>query len=320
MKRLMGNHAWRIYASGTIDGEADKRLNDLIQHHKIPYGSILYLHSPGGSLAGGMKLGRAIRKAGLGTYVGRINPGSKDSLSLPGECFSACATAFLGGEYRYWMTGSKYGVHRFFWEKRTDQDADIAQMMSAAVVEYIRSMDVDTKLFSLASQAGQGEIVIPPLEVLEQLNVVNNGTKKAKWTIESITGMIYLKGEVETANGRNKFMLVCPATEPMFLYALFDAGKNAEEVMTFGAESLMLDHNPVSLKGRRIRRENDNGTINLMFTLDQELLGKIAAANTVGIALQPTTKAAIFAGFDALPFAEGAKKLSGFLQVCSRSK
>ena len=69
----MGVHAWRIYASGPIDEDADKRLEEVIQNNKIPHGSDIYLHSGGGSLVGGMKLGnvprrtRAARKPGIAT-------------------------------------------------------------------------------------------------------------------------------------------------------------------------------------------------------------------------------------------------------------
>jgi hypothetical protein len=43
-KALMGDHAWRIFATGTTDSDAAKRLEALIQTKKIPLGSILYLH------------------------------------------------------------------------------------------------------------------------------------------------------------------------------------------------------------------------------------------------------------------------------------
>jgi hypothetical protein len=123
--------------------------------------------------------------------------------------------AFLGGEYRYLPDASIYGVHRFFWQEHTSADADVAQIVSAAVVEYIKTMGVDTKLFALASQAGSSQAVTPSAEALLSLNVINNGSKPVKWTIESITGGIYLKGEQETALGINKFMFTCPAHAPM---------------------------------------------------------------------------------------------------------
>jgi hypothetical protein len=317
MNALMGANAWRIYASGTIDDDADKRLEDVIRKNNIPYSSEIYLHSNGGSLSGGMKLGKMIRKYLLQSNIGQLDLSSKyQGIPKAGNCYSSCATAYLGGEFRFLMPNSVYGIHRFYWDKRTDQDADIAQMMSAVVVEYIRSMDVNTEIFTLASRAGRDEIVTPSLEVLVHLNVVNNGLKQTKWTIESIPGGLYLKGEQQTWNGTNKFMVACAPKSPITLYAIFDAGMNAEDAMNFNAETLMVDSTKISLAGRRERKQNNNGKINLAYSVDESILNAIRKAKTVGILLQPSTEAAIYMGFESMPFDDGRSKLPGFLQVC----
>ena len=51
---------------------------------------------------------------------------------------------------------------------------------------------------------------------------------------------IYLKGERETWNGINKFMITCPARGPITLYTIFDPGQNAKDVMQFGAKRCLL--------------------------------------------------------------------------------
>jgi len=99
-EKLMGNNQWTIFATGEIDADAGKRLAKLIADKRIPtISSLLYLHSPGGSLLGGMDLGRVIRNNLLVTYIGRLNAAA--DIVEPGYCYSACALAFLGGEYRY---------------------------------------------------------------------------------------------------------------------------------------------------------------------------------------------------------------------------
>jgi hypothetical protein len=312
-----GVHAWRIYASGLIDEDADKHLEEVIQRNNIPYHSDIFLHSGGGSLVGGMKLGKVIRKYLLHSNIGQLDPSSKDQGSpKSGNCYSACAMAFLGGEYRFLMTGSVYGIHRFYLDKQTKRDADLAQMMSAVVVEYIRSMDVSTEVFTLAASAGRDEIVTPSQEVLVRLNVLNNGTKSTKWTIESVRDGIYLKGEQQTPNGTNKFMITCAPGEPVGLYAIFDAGMNVADAMNSNAETLMIDSTKVSLAGRRVSKKNVNGKMNLSYSVDPTILNAISKAKTVGILLQPATEAAIHLGFESMPFDEGRAKLPGFLQVC----
>jgi len=318
IEKLMGDHAWSIYAAGEIDADAGKRLDALIVEKKIPGASLLFLNSPGGNLLGGMALGRVIRENALYTYVGQFNSSSTTD-TKPGYCYSACALAFLGGKYRYLIKGSVYGVHRFFWKGHSSNDADIAQILSAGVVEYIRSMGVDTKLFALASQAGASEAVTPSEDELLALNVINNGREPAKWTIESIPGAIYLKGEQETAIGMNKFMLTCPAKGPMYLYAIFDAGQNTDEVMTWYVNWLFLDGTQSEIEDHLINKTVTNGWINLIYRVDDGLLAAIAKAkSTVGIGLSPTPGAAIFNGFSDMPFRDGAMKLPGFLQVCHK--
>jgi hypothetical protein len=322
LEKLMGDHAWRIFATGKIDAASDKRLASLIADKHIPLDSELYLHSPGGALEGGLALGHVIREHELRTFIGQFDPTSKYVVgSKPGYCYSACAMAFLGGEYRYWTNGSMYGVHRFFWNKHSDSDADLAQIMSAAVVEYIRSMGVDTKIFTLASQAGSSEVITPSHETLLALNVVNDGRKPVKWTIESFAQGsaqgIYLKGEQETANGIDKFMVMC--SSPMGLYALYHAGMNADEVMTWPVNWLFLDHERVRMDRQlKSKTMNKRGQINLLYYLNSDLLAAIAKAKSVGVGLQPTTGAAVFSGFDFMPFEGGAAKLPGFLSACNR--
>jgi hypothetical protein len=323
VQKLMNDYRWTIFATGEIDAAADKRLATLIAEKNIPSISRLYLHSIGGSLVGGMALGRVIREHKLQTLIGQFDPTADMKLYKgikPGYCYSACATAFLGGEYRYWTNGSIFGVHRFYWDKRSDRDADLAQMVSAAVVEYIRSMDVDTKIFSLASQAGSSEMITPSHETLLELNVVNDGRKRAKWTIESIEQGIYLKGEQETADGMNKFMIACPGTDPIYLYAIFEGGRNAEETISFPVNWLFLNGEQVRIDEQLIGKKIINGKINLEYQLDGTLLAAISRANFVGVGLQPTAAAAFFAGFNHMPFAEGAAKLPGLLVVCHHGK
>jgi hypothetical protein len=313
---ISGDSTWNIYASGTIDNDADLRLEQLIRRNNIPRGSSIYLHSPGGNMSGGMKLGKMIRKYQLMSDVGKID--LQDTRSAqPGECYSACAMAFLGGEYRFLKNGSVYGVHRFFWETRTEQDADLAQMMSAVEVDYIRSMDVNPELFTIASRAGRDEVVTPSREALAQLNVVNDGLKKVKWTIESVPQGIYLKGERETVRGINKFMIVCSAPGAIQLYIVFGGGNHPDDALNFNAETLVVDGRNISLAGHRVSKTVDPGhLINLFYAVDQAMLNALGRANTVGIMLQPTTEAAFFWGFIDLPFEEGRKKLPGYLQAC----
>jgi hypothetical protein len=315
-KTIMNDYAWKIFASGTIDPDAGTRLANLVNENHIPQNSTIYLHSPGGSLAGGIALGRAIRDNGLNTSIGQVDPTLKYVGSKPGYCYSACATAFLGGEFRYWTDGSVYGVHRFFSKDRSDSDSDTAQIVSAALVEYIRSMGVDTKIFALASQAGRDDLIKPSHDELLKLNVVNDGRKLPNWSIESqAPGVMYLRGQQETDVSLNKFIVGCAAEGP-FLVAMFDGGNNIQQTLTFSVNWLFLDHGKMRMDNLLHGKESQNGKIILDYYLTRSILASLSSAHSVGVGLQPSTASPIFAGFNYMPFEEGAKKLPGFLSVC----
>jgi hypothetical protein len=312
--------AWVLYASGPIDLDAGKRLNQFLTSQRIPANSYIYLNSPGGSLVGGMNLGRIIRQHNLRTDVGSRNSDRPLGHAVaPGECYSACALAFLGGEFRFLRGDSRYGVHRFAFQKPAPDQADAAQIVSAALIEYIRSMDVDPGLFSLAVSAGKDAIVEPTRHQLEELNVVNNGRARPRWSIESLDDSLYVKGEQDTVYGINKFLLVCTSKRELFLYVIFDAQHREDEIMHFSADSLVIDGRRTRIEHARIERKVKNGWINAIYALNDQYLSMIRNAREVGLAMQPTSDSAYFAGFDSMPFGQGAAKLPGFLAVCGRN-
>jgi hypothetical protein len=209
LQAIIGS-AWFLYLDGEIEVDAGKRLQAFIQANDIPPTSLVVLNSAGGSLVGGIELGRVIRQHNLSTDVGVQKATAAGLRSYePGVCFSACATAYLGGRFRFLREGSRYGVHRFFFSASTGRDADVAQMLSAVVVTYLREMDVDTELFALATNAGRDEVLEPSRAKLKELRVVNNGFTEPRWTVESRSGALYLRGERDTIYGINKFILFC---------------------------------------------------------------------------------------------------------------
>jgi hypothetical protein len=79
---------------------------------------------------------------------------------------------------------------------------------------------------------------IIPHDELAWLNIINNGQKKTRWTIESVEFRIYLKGERETFHGINKFILECMPNHSIALLAIFDPEGRANEIMRMKSMSL----------------------------------------------------------------------------------
>jgi len=216
---IFGNSS-TIYADGIIDADAPARLLRIIDQEHIKNNSQIYFNSSGGNLIAGMELGRIIRNKHFNSYIGkrsgRINYpfsgapkfGGEYFTSSPGICFSACALSFLGGSFRY-LSGGQYGVHRFFGTKAGELDGDIAQIVSAKIVQFIRDMGVDEKLFTYMSIVGKSQMIILNESELTEIKVINNGIEKAQWSIESVDFGLYLKGQQETVWGSQKITFSC---------------------------------------------------------------------------------------------------------------
>jgi hypothetical protein len=318
LQPLLGN-AWTIYLNGPIDSSASKRLELFLISNNVPRQSWVILNSPGGNLAEGMELGNIIRKYELRTDVGIQEGATPSPLKFTsGVCYSACTLAYVGGAFRFLKTGSHFGIHRFAFTKPEQHEADLAQIVSASIVTYLRSMGVDPDLFALSTKAGSSDIYEPSVEELAKLNVVNSGFTKPKWTVESSKGIIYLKGERDTVYGINKFMLGCAAQTKMELYIIFDPQRHDEELMSFPAHFLVVDevNTPISPIFKKI----DHGWFNVGYILSPEQIISIRHAKTLGVIVQAAYGAPVFLGFDGMPFDEGGDKLDGLLNSCGLSQ
>jgi hypothetical protein len=259
---LQSGNMWIIYADGTIDTDSGERLEQFIQSRRVPDESTIFLNSLGGSLIGGLNLGRVLRLHAFRTYIGRINgkpiftpPPLENGFpeALPGECYSACALAFLGGKFRYIDPKSVYGVHRFSFAIQQPADSDVAQILSAAIVQYITEMGIDPELFTIMTKAASSDIITLSDQDLEKLGVINNGASKAVWTIESVPTGMYLKGQQDTVYGLDKFMILCAPSGDIALWIMFDPQKRGDELIKlYKADSLFIDDREIPMTGKEI--------------------------------------------------------------------
>jgi hypothetical protein len=308
-----------IYASGVIDPDAASRFQTLVADSKFPAGSNVFFNSPGGNLLAGINLGRQIRADGFYTYVNAAN--GMDSYGTPsrkaGLCASACTLAFLGGRFRYIDANSVYAVHRFYSPTAETDGVDIAQILSAAIVQYMRDMGVDPGLFTLMTEGGRTDVVIPTREQLLALNVVNNGAEKSVWTIESIPQGIYLKGEQNTIWGDNKLLFSCVPNKTIEIMAIFPTRGREELIRDEGADGLLIDGNVVRIAANAAKFLGfKNGTAAVLFTLDASLMKRVLAAHTIGASMQFAYDAPTFDGVADFDFSGGLQKIGGLITDC----
>ncbi|ULK98320.1 hypothetical protein [Bradyrhizobium sp. I71] len=313
---IAGNQ-WFVFLDGDIDPDAPQRFERYVTQNRIPDRSVVYLNSPGGSLVAGIELGRLIRKHGFSTDIGRKSPSSPKRFDIDeGGCYSACAYAYLGGQFRYLKQGSRYGVHQFKSLRADERIEGAAQVVSALAVEYIRSMDVDPDLFTLGTAASPDGMHEIDKATLERLNVVNNGRTRPVWTIESTDRQLYLKGERTTEeSGINKFILYCEKRRTVLL-AIFDALRRDTELKNMAAHSLLIDGQVYPLRPDTKRIQN--GLFNVVYSLSQREIGVLRKGETVGVAIQASHEAPVFFGFEGMSIGSGKPKLIGILNQCAR--
>jgi len=305
---------WTIYLSGRIDDGAAERFREELARREIQAASV-YLNSRGGDLGQGMELGGLIRERGFSTNVGKRS--DRGWVPFAGECYSACVFAFIGGNYRFCAPNSRIGVHRFSALSPAGSDADAAQIVSAAIVNYIRKMQVDVGLFDRMSRAGKDEMLILAKADLERLRVINNGRQPAEWAVESSNGATYLKGAQQTWLGAGEIRFSCDEGQVVF-HPSFDAGDHADAVRDSVKQHLIRfgdGYAPLADPLRPISVHD--GHVSAEFVLSREQIDRLRGASSVGYAARlgyPN----VFAGFSVDTLGSTTEKISGFLKSCDR--
>jgi hypothetical protein len=161
----------RITADTPRDFEAFARTRDL-------RGATLVLDSSGGTMSG-LALGRAIRRLGISTSVGKTLtlPASEDgqkraTLSAKASCSSMCAFVLLGGARRHVPSEARVLVHQI-WPSAKRDDSTAANYSALDLVRvqrelgnmarYTLDMGANIELFEIAMR-------IPPWEALRPLS------------------------------------------------------------------------------------------------------------------------------------------------------
>ncbi len=192
-----------IAAEGDIVAETATDLENFIKsfgHSENPGGWSVRLNSPGGDVAGGIRLGELIRKLKLDTEIGATEPDAHGHWKrAPGHCASACAFAFLGGLSRA-ASGGELGVHQFYDEiSLRDPSAKVFssldmsehQFVSAMLIDYVFRMGVDPRFVSVAASTPPIEMQFLDDHLLDDLNVKWYPKEFDPWSIEP-TGAVVI--------------------------------------------------------------------------------------------------------------------------------
>jgi hypothetical protein len=268
-----------VYLDGPIDAGAPDRLAKALDRAA---GKIaIWLNSPGGNLFAGMRLGRVIRKHGASTHI--IDYGTL----LPGECYSACSLAFLGGVFRFNDNGARYGVHRASLQGGpTPGDRDLAPDLSAAIKGYIREMGIDARLFDLWAKAGPDEMYLLSQRQASELGVVNNGRRPPEWSVAAFPGGTLLQGQQTTADGTGMVYFSCENKQTVF-GSVYEGAGSSEAVTARGwSHSLTIDgHDEIPLEALGV--SSQDGFVRSTFILPPNLVRLAMSAKQIGHQMRP---------------------------------
>lgn len=239
-----------VFARGDIDSDTAEILSAEAARRGLGRGTVLVLDSPGGRLLGGLKLGRAIRRLGFDTRIGRLDETGRQS---DGICASACALAFIGGRRRDVSPGSRFGVHRFFFPGGTrtydEDELGLLQELTGQLVNYASSMGVDARLVSLATSKADLEVLNP--DELRRLRVVWNPNTFSPWEVRTFMGG--LAAVSRSADGSADLSLLCDetGTRRAVLVHRFEAPLTGREVELY--RRWFASRRSVELFGREIQ-------------------------------------------------------------------
>jgi hypothetical protein len=172
------------------------------------------LHSAGGDPLAAMEFGREFRARRMPTSIGRTIPdGSGNYTSRGGNCYSACAIAYLGGTHRSYATdpnhldGRTYlGFHQISYVREPSAAAMMSrfegvgyglsagQVLSGIFVAYAVERGVDPRVVTLAGRIAPDDMWVLTAVEAETLNVSSKLSDQPDWRLSVVRGGLALAG------------------------------------------------------------------------------------------------------------------------------
>ncbi len=213
-----GCREW-IVAEGAIDRDAPVRLRALLNRlgqRKLP----IYFHSPGGSVDGGLAIGRLMRERRMTAGVGRTIPRGCDPLqeqeaacedvkrtgrellaelrSARTLCNSACVYALIGASVREVGAGARIGVHEIALgrfdergqpaplDRKTLSAEQLRQLRAeeARIARYVAEMGIDKALFEAATQIVHERIRYLSHDEIARFGIDRREFHESRWMVD----------------------------------------------------------------------------------------------------------------------------------------
>ncbi len=204
-----------VVADGDISQETPALFEEFVSENVLlERDTTVVLNSPGGSLWGGLELGRAIRSNSFNTHIAtrQLNAGEAYTPEA-GACASSCAYAFLGGVRRSKEIQSQYGLHQL----SVDSDSEVSlsqavrstQQVIAEVSKYVEDMGASSNIVTLATQTSADSIDWISDASLSELGVINSSGLVQQQPWEQLASDSWAVKTVLPDGSRNWLWLTC---------------------------------------------------------------------------------------------------------------
>ena len=306
------NETTLVYLDGPIDADAPDRLSKALDG--VDGKIAIWLNSPGGNLFAGMQLGRVIRKHVASTHIIDYRT------LLPGQCYSACSLAFLGGAFRFNDNGARYGVHRAsFQSGTTTGDRDLAPDLSAAIKGFIREMGVDARLFDLWVKAGPDEMYVLSQQQAKDLGVVDNGRKPPQWSLATSPGGTLLQGQQVTVGGTGMVYFSCDNKQTV-LGSVYEAAGTSDAVNARAWSHWLAIDGRDEIPLEPLGVSNQDGFVRSTFILSPKIVRLARSAKQIGHQMNPVNDRAHSTGYRVDIDDKSVSMVRKFLGNCLRGQ
>ena len=179
-----------IVASGTIQSDEHHLFADFVETaaRTEKLSSMLVIDSPGGFFGGAAILGSMIRKLKMTVIVGRPvgEVVTRETGLTSATCASACVLMLAGGVSRYYVTGSRVGVHRSHTGPEVRDPATRAVVNGKVLhdevkddyIRFFRQMGIDPRLADLVDKTPSEQIYWLSPQVMAKYRLARDSAGK----------------------------------------------------------------------------------------------------------------------------------------------
>ena len=275
----------QVYLYGVIDADAPRRFEGLMSSRKIPPGSDIYLNSPGGDLHAGLALGRLFRSGLMVTHLGapRLKSRSGGIGPRTSLCVDACTYAYLGGFYRWAVTGNdRIGLNPV--DKMDPKGGSSAQPAQTfgELVAYLKDMGIDqAALAAPATMPVNGTVWLSADQMLSS-GLANNGHLPLTAKRLPAEGTSSLVLSQMARDGEHRITFLCKPDGLTLTSHLKVGVDRARQLVSRGQGAYFQVDDLEMLPEQRASVDNDNQSMTINRPFPLSWLERLLSARSMG--------------------------------------